>query len=364
MRNSGTVGGYTNLPYKIVDYTGGTTDTAIVNIDKENTIYVDVKPEANVVIIDINSLMSSEEVSELANFLAGLDEELEKEFLFSELIPVSEYLEHSQIKLQYSLLGGEPSGIILNKKYETDGEPQFIYEDLEAGITLKLFDGGLLASRAVPVDAYTKEESDAKYLTIDNATSTYLKITDAAIYYQEKLTPGNNITINENNVISATGDVTEEELQQAIDDVTTELETKIDAVDVKVDNVDDKLNENVLLENGNKISYNGDTVTLTFLNKNLKSDISGDNSEVIKLANPTTAGLMTYEDYNTIRDLADRVNALEGTKVRIAYTASANPTAAQIKSFVDTYFAERGKPSPTDEDYNSVSVVVDSTKHI
>ena len=166
MRNSGTVGGYANLPYKVVDYAGGETDTAIVNVDRENkVISVDVKPEANVVVIDLNSLMSSEEISELANFLAGLDEELEKEFLFSELIPVSDYLEHSQIKLQYSLLGGEPSGIILNKKYETEGDPQFIYEDLEAGITLKLFDGGLTASRAVPVDAYTKEESDVKYQT-------------------------------------------------------------------------------------------------------------------------------------------------------------------------------------------------------
>lgn len=47
MRNSGTVGGNTNLPYKVVDYAGGQTDTATVNVDRENkVISVDVNEEA------------------------------------------------------------------------------------------------------------------------------------------------------------------------------------------------------------------------------------------------------------------------------------------------------------------------------
>ena len=129
--------------------------------------------------------------------------------------------------------------------------------------------------------------------------------------------------------------------------------------------VDDKLNANVHIEgNSDEITYNGDTVTKTSPYKNLKTGVTGSRSEVIHLANSTTAGMMSPADYNQIRDNTSRIEALEGTKVRIEYTTSSNPTAAQIKTFVDNYLATRGIVNPTDEDYNSVSVVVKDTKHI
>ena len=112
-------------------------------------IHEELETKASIFELDLSSLMSQEEILSLAQYLAGLDEELEKEFLFSELIPVADYLEYAQIKLQYSLSADNISEIVLNKKYATDGEPQFTYEDLEAGITLKLFNGGLIANRQV-----------------------------------------------------------------------------------------------------------------------------------------------------------------------------------------------------------------------
>ena len=131
-----------------------------------------------------------------------------------------------------------------------------------------------------------------------------------------------------------------------------------------INTVDDKLNHNVHIENGDEMSYNGDTVTKTSGYRNLKTGATGTRSEVIHLANSTTAGLMSYTDYNTIQDNKRRIDALEGTPVRLIYTASQNPTAAQIKTFVDNYLAGKGIVNPTDSDYNSVSVKISGTNHI
>ena len=138
----------------------------------------------------------------------------------------------------------------------------------------------------------------------------------------------------------------------------TDLETAIG-------NVDDKLNQNVHTEgSSDEISYNGDTVTKTSPYINLKTGTTGSRSEVIHLANSTTAGLMSHTDYNQIRDNTDRIAALEGTPVRLIYTASQNPTASDIKTFVDNYLAGKGIVTPTDSDYNSVSVKINGTNHI
>lgn len=136
-------------------------------------------------------------------------------------------------------------------------------------------------------------------------------------------------------------------------------------LETTISSVDDKLNENVHIEgSSNEITYNGDTVTKTSPYKNLKTGATGSRSEVIQLANSTTAGMMSYTDYNTIQDNKRRIDALEGTPVRLIYTASQNPTAAQIKTFVDTYLASKGVVAPTDSDYNSVSVKINGTNHI
>ena len=81
MMNNGTIGGKVNLPYKTISYTGLETDTAKVTVDNgARTIAVDTK---HVAVIDLNSLMSAEVVSQLIQYAAGLDESQEKRFAFS-----------------------------------------------------------------------------------------------------------------------------------------------------------------------------------------------------------------------------------------------------------------------------------------
>ena len=147
------------------------------------------------------------------------------------------------------------------------------------------------------------------------------------------------------------------------------LKTTLEAADTALQNnintVDDKLNVNVHVEgSSDEITYNGDTVTKTSPYKNLKTGSTGSRSEVIHLANATTAGMMSHTDYNTIIDLVDRVSSLEGTSVRITYSDSSTPTAAQIKDAATAYLATRGVTDPTDSDYNGVSVRVVANNHL
>ena len=144
-------------------------------------------------------------------------------------------------------------------------------------------------------------------------------------------------------------------LQQTLEGEITTLET----------NTNNKINVNVHVEgSSDEISYSGDIVTKTSPYQNLNTGVTGSRSEVIHLANSTTAGLMSFTDYNTIQDNKRRIDALEGTPVRLIYTASQNPTASDIKTFVDTYLASKGVVAPTDSDYNSVSVKINGTNHI
>ena len=142
-------------------------------------------------------------------------------------------------------------------------------------------------------------------------------------------------------------------------------ESQVTNLETDLAELDDKLNYNVHLEgNTDEITYNGDTVTKTSPYRNLKTGVENSRSEVIHLANTTTAGLMSHNDYNTIVDLVDRVASLEGTSVRISYSDSDTPTAAQIKAAATAYLATRGITNPTDADYNGVSVRVTGTNHL
>lgn len=67
------------------------------------------------------------------------------------------------------------------------------------------------------------------------------------------------------------------------------------------------------------------------IEKSYKSIKTG---EVICLANSMTAGLMSPASVTAISNLSSRVEALEGTTVRLLYAAKTNPTAAEIEAFV------------------------------
>ena len=131
-----------------------------------------------------------------------------------------------------------------------------------------------------------------------------------------------------------------------------------------IDTVDNKLDVNVHTEgNSDEITYNGDTVTKTSPYQNLKTGATGTRSEVIHLANTTTAGLMSYTDYNQIRSNTARIEQLEGQTRRLLYTASQNPTQNDIATFVDNYLTSIGI-TPSAEEYAGIAVVVAGTYHI
>ena len=132
-----------------------------------------------------------------------------------------------------------------------------------------------------------------------------------------------------------------------------------------INTVDNKLDVNVHIEgSSDEITYDGDTVTKTSPYKNLKTGTTGSRSEVIQLANATTAGLMSHSDYNQIRDNTSRIEQLEGQTRRLLYTDSTTPTQQEIGDFVDNYLESIGISSPTPEDYMGIAVVVAGTYHI
>ena len=131
-----------------------------------------------------------------------------------------------------------------------------------------------------------------------------------------------------------------------------------------INTVDNKLNYNVHIESGDEMSYNGDTVTKTSGYRNLKTGATGTRSEVIHLANSTTAGMMSPTDYNQIRTNTSRIANLEGQTKRLLYSDKTNPTQQEIQDFVDDYLASIGIPNPQPEDYAGIAVVVAGTYHI
>ena len=106
------------------------------------------------------------------------------------------------------------------------------------------------------------------------------------------------------------------------------------------------------------LSYSGDTVTLNKDLLNVKTGATSSDTEVIALANGTTAGLMSPASVNAISNLTSRVESLEGRTVRLLYTAKQNPTAAEIEAFVRA----EGYTDPTK--WAGIAVVVEGTYHI
>lgn len=177
---------------------------------------------------------------------------------------------------------------------------------------------------------------------------------------QDKLVSGVNIkTVNHQDLLGA-GNIN---LSINPENYYTKEET-IEVVDEKTAVVDNKLDANVHIEsNQDEITYNGDTVTKTSQYKNLKTGATGTRSEVIHLANSTTAGLMAHADYNQIRSNTSRIEALEGQTKRLLYTEKTNPTAQEIQDFVDDYLESIGV-TPSPQEYVSIGVVVSGTYHI
>lgn len=106
------------------------------------------------------------------------------------------------------------------------------------------------------------------------------------------------------------------------------------------------------------INYDGDEVTINKSYLNVKTGATTSDDETIALANSTTAGLMSPDSVNALSDLGSRVEALEGTTVRLLYTTKNNPSAAEIEAFV------RASGYTDSTKWSGIAVVVAGTYHI
>ena len=121
-----------------------------------------------------------------------------------------------------------------------------------------------------------------------------------------------------------------------------------------INNISNNINNNVV-ENIST-SVTGDNFSLIQTLINLNTQATTQQSVNLPLANASTAGLMSSSDFSSLQDLEDRVGNLEGKTTRLLYTASTNPTASDINSFVTGL----GYTSP----FEGIAVVVDETFHI
>lgn len=122
VKNTGTIGGSVNMPYKKLEYTGAETETAKVTVDNgTRTIAVDGKYEAgdNVTIIgniisasgsgseiynlDLLNVMSSDNINKLGQFLATPVGSAENGFPFIENIDLEDLKQYQLIKASASI---------------------------------------------------------------------------------------------------------------------------------------------------------------------------------------------------------------------------------------------------------------------
>lgn len=123
-----------------------------------------------------------------------------------------------------------------------------------------------------------------------------------------------------------------------------------------IDDKADKINLDRNVMNSQSISLNGDNATLVNSFINLNTLTTTTSSNLFPLANDTTAGLMSFEDYQSIRDLQSRVGQLEQKATRLLYDDKLYPTEDEINSFV----ISMGYSVP----FEGVAVVVSGTNHI
>ena len=128
----------------------------------------------------------------------------------------------------------------------------------------------------------------------------------------------------------------------------------ISSLQNNVSSINNKINTNVVQNISTNV--NGDNFSLIQTLINLNTQATTQQSTNIPLANSTTAGLMSSSDFASLQNLEDRVGNLEGKTTRLLYTASTNPTADDINSFVTGL----GYTPP----FEGVAVVVDETFHI
>lgn len=115
---------------------------------------------------------------------------------------------------------------------------------------------------------------------------------------------------------------------------------------------------NVPVVSGTGYTATNTGVVETLTKTNVKTGAETSETVPMPIANGESAGLMTPEQVEAIEELESRVGGLENQNVRLSYTASGTPTAAEIRAFVlAAGYTDTAK-------WASIGVVVSTTNHI
>lgn len=214
-----------------------------------------------------------------------------------------------------------------------NGELQWKYETEDVWITLFAVDDNLSTTSNNPIQNQA----------VANALNSKANLTGENTFNGEQTIQGNVYIGGQVNVPN--GPVTVQNINVA---------ESISSLQNNVSSINNKINTNVVNDIETSVSENNFSLIKTLINLNTQETTQ--QSTNIPLANSTTAGLMSSSDFSSLQDLEDRVGNLEGKTTRLLYTASTNPTASDINSFVTGL----GYTAP----FEGIAVVVDETFHI
>lgn len=202
------------------------------------------------------------------------------------------------------------------------------------------------------VDAQDATKADTTYVNTELAKKANTTDVNEAV---------SNLTEDITNSISAHNE--NENAHQDIRNDVDAVSLRVDLAEEEIDDLDgSKVDKSVMYDTpvdiGMDITPSATGVSITHNKKNIVTGVTSSEQDSMPIANGSQVGMMTPEQVEKIEDLESRVGGLEGQNVRLSYTASTNPTAAQIRQFViDSGYTDVTK-------WDSIGVVIKDTNHI
>lgn len=146
-------------------------------------------------------------------------------------------------------------------------------------------------------------------------------------------------------------------------DNTSDLDKPIstatqNALNLKLDatNTDQNITKSIALVRDASAEPDPDYLAIKETQINLSTQSIDNNTYIFNIADSNQSGLMSSQDVQTLSNLVERVSSIEGKTTRLLYTASQNPSADDVNTFVTNL----GYTSP----FEGIAVVIAGTYHI
>lgn len=191
---------------------------------------------------------------------------------------------------------------------------------------------------------------------------------------------GNLSTENKSNLVSAINEnkvsidthiadtsnphsVTKDQVGLGNVDNTSDLDKPIsiatqNALNLKLDvtNTDQNITKSIALVRDTSAEPDPDYLAIEETQINLSNQAVDNTAYIFNIADNDKSGLMSSQDVKTLNNLIERVSSIEGKTTRLLYSASQNPSASDINTFVTSL----GYTSP----FEGIAVVISGTYHI